>query len=115
MNDIFFISDHIFAYLQKYLFMDDWKLKAKRLLKSELIRKGISHKVLALKLNQLGIEETKSSIDSKISRGTFSAAFLLQCLYVLDCNQLFLGKEKSTLSIAAEAVVSYQTKSKNAK
>jgi len=69
---------------------------------------------MALELNQLGIEETKSSIDSKISRGTFSAAFLLQCLYVLDCNYLFLEREKNTLSIAAEAIVNYQTKSKNA-
>jgi len=94
--------------------MDDWKLKAKRILKSELIRKGISHEVLALRLNKLGIEETKSSIDSKISRGTFSAAFLLQCLYVLDCNYLLLSQEENKLSIAAEAVISYQTKSKNA-
>lgn len=94
--------------------MNDWKIKAKRLLKSAIIRRGISHKSLAIKLKQLGIEETKSSIDSKISRGTFSAAFLLQCLYVLDCKYIDLEVEYSSLSVAAEPIVEYQTVSKNA-
>ena len=63
--------------------MTDWNDKVKRLLKSELVRRGISNSDLANMLEQIGIEETKSSIDSKISRGTFSASFFLQCLTVL--------------------------------
>jgi len=55
--------------------MSDWNDKVKRLLKSELVRRGISNSDLANMLEQIGIEETKSSIDSKISRGTFSASF----------------------------------------
>lgn len=39
-------------------------------------------------LNEIGMEETKASIDSKISRGSFSAAFLLQCLSVIGCNKI---------------------------
>jgi len=55
--------------------LTDWNDKVKRLLKSELIKRGISNAELALRLNEVGLEETKSSIDSKISRGTFSAGF----------------------------------------
>ena len=58
----------------------DWNEKTKRLLKSELVRRGISTEDLVNLLENIGVEETKASIDSKISRGTFSAAFLIQCL-----------------------------------
>ncbi|MFH6603272.1 DUF6471 domain-containing protein [Maribacter algicola] len=64
----------------------DWNEQSKRLLKSELVKRGISHEELAFLLNELGARETKASIDSKISRGTFSAAFLLQCLNALECE-----------------------------
>jgi len=64
----------------------DWSEQAKRLLKSELVKRGISHEELAFLLNECGGKETKASIDSKISRGTFSAAFLLQCLNALECK-----------------------------
>ena len=54
----------------------DWNIRAKRLLKAELSKRNINNRQLAEKLNAVGIAETKSSIDSKISRGTFSASFL---------------------------------------
>lgn len=65
---------------------DDWNDKVKRLLKSELVRRGISHEQLVTLLADMGIEESKASIDSKISRGTFSAAFLIQCLVAVGCS-----------------------------
>ncbi len=94
--------------------MDTWKRRSKRLIKSELIKRGVSHEELAKRLNQLGIEETKSSIDSKISRGTFSAAFLLQSLYVLECDFLQIRvADDSNLKIAAEPIIEYRTTTKN--
>ena len=60
--------------------MSNWDDKAKRLLKSELIKRGVTNADLVTLLNEIGIEETKASIDSKISRGSFSATFLLQSL-----------------------------------
>ena len=68
--------------------MVSWNDKVKRLLKSELVRRGISNAALALMLQKIGIEETKASIDSKISRGSFSASFLLQCLSVIGCQKI---------------------------
>jgi hypothetical protein len=50
----------------------DWSDKAKRLLKSELVRRGITTEDLMVLLQNIGVSETKSSIDSKISRGTFN-------------------------------------------
>ncbi len=68
--------------------MIDWGDKAKRILKSELIKRAISNAELAVLLNAVGVEETKASIDSKISRGTFSASFFLQCLSVIGCAKV---------------------------
>ncbi|MEM8528733.1 MAG: DNA (cytosine-5-)-methyltransferase [Bacteroidota bacterium] len=64
----------------------DWNFRAKQLLKAELSKRNINNRQLAKQLNAVGIAETKSSIDSKISRGTFSASFLLQCLQVIGCE-----------------------------
>jgi hypothetical protein len=64
----------------------DWQDQAKRLLKSELIRRGINNEELVIRLRRIGVLETKASIESKISRGTFSAAFLLQCLNAIGCR-----------------------------
>lgn len=96
--------------------MSDWNDKVKRLLKSELVRRGISNSDLANMLEKIGIEETKSSIDSKISRGTFSASFFLQCLTVIGCEKIEIEEYENQFSIAAEPKEDYNLKNnKNAK
>jgi 3-mercaptopyruvate sulfurtransferase SseA len=87
--------------------MSDWNDKVKRLLKSELVRRGISNSDLANMLEHIGIEETKSSIDSKISRGTFSASFFLQSLTVIGCEKIEIEAYENQLSIAAEPQSDY--------
>jgi 3-mercaptopyruvate sulfurtransferase SseA len=89
--------------------MVDWNSKAKRLLKSELVRRGISNTDLAELLQRVGIDETKSGIDSKISRGTFSAAFLLQCLAVIGCEKIEIDEYHGHFAIAAEERAAYNT------
>ena len=90
--------------------MSDWNDKVKRLLKSELVRRGISNSDLANMLEKIGIEETKSSIDSKISRGTFSASFFLQCLTVIGCEKIEIEEYENQLSIADEPEIDYNLK-----
>ncbi|WP_181248528.1 DUF6471 domain-containing protein [Flavobacterium magnum] len=81
--------------------MINWGDKAKRLLKSELIKRGISNADLALMLKEIGVDETKAGIDSKISRGSFSASFFLQCLFVIRCNKIEIEQyENNSLSVA---------------
>ncbi len=86
--------------------------KVKRLLKSELVKRGISTSDLVILLGQKGINETQSSITSKISRGTFSATFFLQCLSVIGCTKLELENFDSNLQIAAEPTTTYNIKKK---
>ena len=66
----------------------DWNEVAKEHLKTELSKKRISHADLVGYLSAIGVKETKASIDSKISRGTFSASFLLQCLSAIGSNKI---------------------------
>lgn len=54
--------------------------KAKTFLKIEMLKEGISTEELHRLLQSKGYNYTLSSINSKISRGTFSATFLIQCL-----------------------------------
>ncbi len=88
--------------------MIDWNIKAKRLLKSELIKRGISTTDLTHLLNDFGIQETKSSIDSKICRGKFSASFLLQCLSVIGCETINI--EIEALEVKSNSIVEYSDK-----
>ena len=68
----------------------DWKLESKRILKAQLARKGITHEDLAKLLTDLGHPETKATVDNKISRGSFSFAFFLKCMWVLGIRELKL-------------------------
>src|SRR5687767_2142717 len=86
----------------------NWPEQAKRLLKSELVRRGISSDALVILLEAIGVEETKASIESKISRGTFSAAFLLQCLNAIGCKNFV--SEIEELSVVAEPRSRYKKK-----
>ena len=82
--------------------MSNWDDKAKRLLKSEMVKRGFTNSDLVGLLNDIGVEETKASIDSKISRGSFSATFLLQCLTVIGCQKIEIEDYESQLLMVAE-------------
>ncbi len=90
--------------------MYDWNDKVKRILKSELVKRGISHSELVDLLAANGIVETKSSIDSKVSRGTFSASFFVQCLTVIGCDKIEIVQYESQVGMAAEAQAEYKLK-----
>ena len=93
--------------------MSRWSKQAKRILKAELVKRGLSNTELANKLNSIGLPETKSSIDSKISRGTFSVSFLLQCFEVIGCKKIEIEDYTNNLSefsVAAEDLADYNEK-----
>lgn len=90
--------------------MVDWNDKVKRLLKSELVRRGITNNDLVNMLEDIGIEETKSSIDSKISRGTFSASFFIQCLTAIGCEKIEIEEYKKKLVIPSDVDVAHNLK-----
>lgn len=63
---------------------------AKNLLKGELKRRGGTYEQLAKKLEAVGVVESERNLCNKISRGGFSAAFLLQCLAAIGASSLHL-------------------------
>lgn len=67
-----------------------WEERAKRLLKAELARAGVGYRELAEKLKKHGMKETEASIANKISRGTFSATFLLASLVAIEAQTVRL-------------------------
>jgi len=85
--------------------MSEWINNIKRILKSELVKRGLSTEDLTNLLNENGCSETKSSVDSKISRGTFSASFFMQCLYVIGCTKLEIEEYRSTFMISEPTVL----------
>lgn len=89
--------------------MINWNVRAKRLLKSELIKRGVSNAELVMLLDNMGVHETKAGIDSKISRGSFSACFLIQCLTAIGCHKIDIEIFENTL-MAAEPQPEYNTK-----
>lgn len=68
----------------------DWQARVKGLLKAELKRRNVSYRELAEKLTALGVPETEANIKNKISRGGFTAVFLIQCLEAIGCIALRL-------------------------
>lgn len=68
----------------------EWEAKAANILKAELKRKGVTYAKLVEKLDDMGISEREANIANKLSRGKFSAAFLLQCLSAIGSTVLHL-------------------------
>ena len=63
----------------------EWETKAANILKAELKRHGVTYGQLA---DMIGDKEV--NIRNKLSRGKFSAAFLLQCLTAIGTPELRL-------------------------
>ena len=68
----------------------EYEAKAKNLLKAELKRRGISYAQLAERLAGIGVQENERNLNNKISRGGFTAAFLLQCMAAIGAHTVRL-------------------------
>ncbi|RIJ24771.1 hypothetical protein D1224_09370 [Henriciella barbarensis] len=65
-----------------------WEDKAANLLKAELKRRGVTYAQLVDRLDAIGVSESERNIRNKVSRGKFTAAFLLQCLEAIDAHDV---------------------------
>lgn len=72
--------------------MRDWNAYAKGVLRAEMARRQIKSADLVRLLEALGIEDNEKNVGNKIARGTFSAAFFLQCLAAMGVQNLHLGE-----------------------
>jgi anaerobic selenocysteine-containing dehydrogenase len=60
----------------------------KAILKAELKRRGLTYGDLVERLAERGIVESEVNLRNKISRGAFTAAFFVQCLLAIGCEQV---------------------------
>lgn len=72
----------------------DWTEKASNILRAEVKLRGFTYGELAVKLQSMGLNETESSVRSKMSRGTFNFTFFLQCLEAMSVKEIRLNLKK---------------------
>lgn len=70
--------------------MPNWGSYAKGLLRSEMARRHITYADLVRLLGEVGVTETEANLRNKVSRGSFTAAFMFQCLSVMRVTTLHL-------------------------
>ena len=66
----------------------DWEDQAKGLLKAELKRRNVSYSQLVDKLAEIGVVDSEPNVRNKLSRGKFTAVFLLQCLTAIGATSV---------------------------
>ena len=64
--------------------------RVKGLLKAELTRRNVTYAELVGKLADIGVMDSEPNIRNKISRGKFTAVFLIQCLSAIGADTLRL-------------------------
>jgi hypothetical protein len=69
----------------------DWEDQTKGLLKAELKRRNVSYAQLVDKLAEIGVVDSEPNVRNKLSRGKFTAVFLLQCLTAIGSNDIRLA------------------------
>ena len=69
----------------------EWEAKVKGLLKAELKRRNVSYAQLVEKLASVGVVDSEPNIRNKLSRGKFTAVFLIQCLEAIGASSLRLS------------------------
>ncbi len=71
----------------------NWEARAANILKAELKRKGVSYSQLVEKLAGIGVNEKEVNIRNKLSRGKFTAAFMLECLEAIGANTINISRD----------------------
>jgi hypothetical protein len=69
----------------------EWEDQAKGLLKAEIKRRNVSYAQLVDKLAEIGVMDSEPNMRNKLSRGKFTAVFLLQCLEAIGASSLRLS------------------------
>jgi hypothetical protein len=70
----------------------DWEGDVRGLLRGELSRRGMTYGDLVEALAKVGVKETVPNLKNKLSRGSFTAIFFIQCLRAMGVASLRLGE-----------------------
>ena len=69
----------------------DWEAKARGIIRAEMARQNVTYSQLVKRLESMGVTEDERNLRNKVSRGKFTAAFLLQCLSALGTTNMHFG------------------------
>jgi oligoribonuclease NrnB/cAMP/cGMP phosphodiesterase (DHH superfamily) len=67
-----------------------WENQAAKMLKQYMKRRRMTYAQIFANLGVIGVSKKEVNVARKLSRGNFSAAFMLQCLKTIDLQQLRL-------------------------
>ncbi len=68
----------------------DWEAKARGIIRAEMAKQNITYSQMVERLESIGVTEDERNLRNKVSRGKFTAAFMLQCLSAMACTHLHL-------------------------
>jgi hypothetical protein len=71
----------------------EWRSQVKGILKAELKRRNVSYQQLASRLAEIGVHDTPANIANKISRGGFTAVFMVQCMEAVGCQMVRIAPD----------------------
>jgi hypothetical protein len=71
----------------------EWQNRTRGLLRAELARRNVSNRELVERLAEIGVKESEKNVSNKLVRGTFTAAFMIQCLDAIGCRVLRLKED----------------------
>ncbi|HRD95743.1 MAG TPA: DUF6471 domain-containing protein [Rubrivivax sp.] len=69
---------------------DSWPAAASQLLRIELRRRSVTYQELSTRLERIGVSLARKQLSNKVARGSFSLAFFMQCMHVLDVQAVRL-------------------------
>jgi Domain of unknown function (DUF6471) len=69
----------------------DWEAKARGILRAEMAKQNVTYSQLLEKLKSIDVQEDERNLRNKVSRGKFTAAFMLQCLTAMGVSDLRMG------------------------
>ena len=69
---------------------EEWADKAKRLLRTAMVQRGVTYEGLSERLAALGVQDSPVNLRNKVARGKFTAVFMLQCLEAVGCKSMRL-------------------------
>ena len=69
-----------------------YEARAKRALRDAMEAEGVGYEELAAKLRRKGVEISDGGLENKIARGTFTAAFMIQCMEALGVDRISVAR-----------------------
>jgi len=84
--------------------VSDPKNRAKEMLRDEMSKRGVTNVQLAKLLVESGVKESPASIANKLSRGSFSASFMITAMSVMGAQSIPLNEPKWSAVLREDSI-----------